>query len=248
MILQHLKLILSYDGSNYLGWQATKEGLSIEETLQKAIEKILQQPVRLEAASRTDAGVHAKGQVVSFFAHLSKLDLKKLHISLNQLLPKDIRVLSLELVSMDFHPTLDGKEKEYVYQLSTSPFQCPFKRQTSWHFPFHLDMSMMEKAAMSLIGEKDFKGFTNTKKNPHETTIRTIHSIRIEKQQEDIIFTIRGNHFLYKMVRNIVGTLCYIGCEKLPLSVIADLLQNKQRAKGGMTAPAHGLTLSKVIY
>lgn len=248
MSQKNIKLIISYDGSHYLGWQATKEGPSIELTLLNCLKKILQQPIHLQAASRTDSGVHAKGQVVNFLADISRYTLCQLQLSLNQLLPDDIRVLTIEDVRLDFHPTLDSVEKEYEYKVNTSVYLCPFKRTTYWHLPLKLDIELMQQACDLLIGEKDFKGFTNTKKNPHTSTIRKVNFLRITHIDDDIIFLIRGNHFLYKMIRNIVGTLCYIGSNKLPLNILSEILENKQRAQGGVTAPAHGLTLNKIIY
>ena len=241
-------LLLSYDGSNYLGWQKTKEGPSIEGTVQAALERILQQPIYLEAASRTDAGVHALGQVITFKALFDKKSVDQILLSMNQLLPADIRALSLTLTVLDFHPTLNSVQKEYEYKVNTSPILCPFKRATYWHFPQKLDLNLMRSAATQLIGEKDFRGFTNTKKGPHQNTIRTLFSLEIDEVGSDVIFNIRGNHFLYKMVRNLVGTLLYIGSSKLPLDVIEQLLENKKRCQGGMTAPASGLTLKKIFY
>ncbi|MBM3191316.1 MAG: tRNA pseudouridine(38-40) synthase TruA [Chlamydiae bacterium] len=243
----NLCLHLSYDGTLYYGWQKTRHGPSIEETLEKALATILQHPIRLQAASRTDAGVHAEDQVVN--AYTTQLpDLQRLPISLNQLLPKDIRVLSLSLAPEAFHPTLDCLAKEYHYRVTTAPYASPFSRHFSWHFPHVLDVELMKKGALLLTGRHDFQAFTNTRQPPHEDTVREIFSIYIEEKGDDLCIQMKGNHFLYKMARNLAGTLCYIGCQKIALEALPDILSSKQRIKAGMTAPAQGLVLKKLYY
>jgi len=243
----NIKLTLSYDGTAYLGWQASNVGSSIEAMLQKTLEKILQQKVVLQAASRTDAGVHAEEQVVNFFLEKER-NLEQLHKSLNQLLPKDIRVTAIEVAKDDFHPTLDAKGKEYHYRLSRSRVQLPFTRLFSWHYPFPLDLEKMETAAQFFIGEHDFQAFGNTADPKPKDTIRTLYRLDIVSENEDLRFEIHGNHFLYKMVRNLVGTLVYVGIGKLSLQEAEKLIASKDRTLAGMTAPAHGLILKKVFY
>jgi tRNA pseudouridine38-40 synthase len=148
---KNLKLLLSYDGTSYLGWQKTAMGPSIEEELEKALSQILQHPVALQAASRTDAGVHAEGQVVNFFTE--KEILQK---SINGVLPKDISVLKLEEAHEAFHPTIDCRGKEYHYFVCTGNTQLPFHRRFSWHFNFPLEVEKMKKAAALLVGKHDF--------------------------------------------------------------------------------------------
>lgn len=243
----NIKLHLAYDGSSYLGFQKTKEGPSIEGSLEQVLEKILQHEISLQAASRTDAGVHAEDQVINFFTD-KLLDLPKLLISLNQLLPKDIRVLKLEHANPSFHPTLDSIGKEYHYHVSTEEFLSPFKRHYVWHFPHLLDLELMRKASNLLIGTHDFQAFTNARKPSYENTVRTVNSIEILQKDKFFAFFIIGENFLYKMVRNIVGTLCYIGCHKLTLDHLPDILSSRKRAQAGMTAPASGLFLHKIYY
>lgn len=245
---RNIKMTLCYDGTSYLGWQKTKEGPSIEEALEKVFEKILQQKTSFQAASRTDAGVHAEGQIVNFHLKSNSICLKKLLQSANKLLPSDILIEKIEEESPFFHPTLDSRSKEYHYRVSTSFFLSPFKTRTHWHFPYILDETLMKNGALDLIGKKDFKAFTNHKKNSHKDTIREVFSIEIVKEGLDFLFIIKGDHFLYKMVRNIVGTLCYIGCHKLPYDCIESLLSQKLRMKAGVTAPACGLVLKSIVY
>lgn len=249
MTKNNIKLKLTYDGTAYLGWQKTDEGRSIEQTLQQVLETILQQSVILQAASRTDRGVHAHDQVINFFSNKPILNFNKFQFQLNSMLPKDIRVLEASKVRDDFHPTIDVLEKTYVYTISASFFQMPQDRHYAWHVYYPLDLALMKEAASHLIGTHDFKGFTNRKIDEIYTHhVRTIHNISILKNGEQIQISITGNHFLYKMIRNIVGTLVYIGCGKLPIHVINDLKIEKNRTLAGITAPAHGLSLFNLKY
>lgn len=241
------KLIISYEGTFFLGWQKTTEGPSIQETLELVLEKILQENIQLQAASRTDAGVHALGQVVTFFS-CKELQVAKIQVSLNQLLPSTIRCLSLEKICSTFHPTLTSSSKSYRYHVVTSKILSPFQRFTSWHFPFECDIDKMESSSKCLLGLHDFKAFTNQKKGPHKDTLRTLFSIKIQPTEEGFFIDITGDHFLYKMVRNIVGTLCYIGAGKIPEESLCDILKSQQRTQAGITAPASGLFLQEINY
>lgn len=238
---RNIRSLIAYNGTHYFGWQKTRMGPSIEETLELCLQQILQHPVELQAASRTDRGVHAEGQVVNFFTDKPKVDLKKLHLSLAKMLPKDISPLALEEVETSFHPTLDSKGKEYQYQICNLPIQLPFLKDYSWHIPTPLDLPSMLIAKEFLLGTHDFSAFTNERT---DDTIRTIHSIEIEPG----LFKIKGDKFLYKMVRNIVGTLVYVGLGKIPPTEIPTILSSRNRALAGMTAPAHGLCLKQVFY
>jgi tRNA pseudouridine38-40 synthase len=245
----NIKLLLAYDGTGYLGWQKTKEGPSIEEALQLVLETILQEKVLLQAASRTDAGVHALGQVVNFSTK-KDLDLDKFQLSLNSLLPKEIVVREVEVVAEKFHPTLDCEGKTYEYRVCAGRQQLPVYRLYSWHFRAPLDLKAMLGAANELVGVHDFSAFCNVKKNEtYADYVREVKSIEIYQEDGDrFIFFISGNHFLYKMVRNIVGTLVYVGCGKMRVEEIRGLLEGKDRTKIGVTAPAHGLTLKEVFF
>lgn len=248
-IRKNIKLVIAYDGANYLGWQKTSAGPTIEQTLESILEKILQEPISLQAASRTDAGVHAHGQVVNFFTSRT-IDPNRFRISLNQLLPSDIALILVEKVEYDFHPTVDSTGKEYRYSICNNFFQLPEHRFSSWHYPYSLDFNEMRKAALHFIGTHDFVTFCNMKNlQNYENTIRQIDAIEIiELDEKRIQFKIRGNHFLYKMVRNIVGTLLHVGRKKIKAEDIPRLLQGQDRTQAGITAPAHGLTLYRVNY
>lgn len=244
-----LKLIIRYDGQAYFGWQKTKMGPSVEETLEHCLSTLLKEPISLTAASRTDRGVHAKGQVVSCSVE-KPVNLNSLKKSLNGMLPYDIVVNHLSIEVDSFHATGDAQSKLYSYLVCGSAVQTPQNRYTSWHFHRELDLKLMRAAAADFIGTHDFRAFCNAKKNePYESTIRTINSITIEELDDRrYLFLIEGNHFLYKMVRTLVGTLCYVGCGKLLKEDVSRILDVGSRVDAGMTAPAHGLTLEKVSF
>lgn len=246
----NIKLVVAYEGTNYFGWQKTFTGPSIEEKLEEALTHILNEKIFLQAASRTDRGVHASGQVVNF--HTTKLisDFPKFIIGVNSLLPPDIAVLHAEEAPPDFHPTLHVKTKIYTYEICTGMIQLPRHRLFSWHYHYSLDLTLMHSASQKLIGTHDFSAFTNHKKNEtYLDHVRTVEKITLEEiDVSRLRFTLQGPHFLYKMVRNLVGTLAYIGRGKITLSGLDNILSHKDRTLAGMTAPAHGLTLAKVLY
>ncbi len=213
-------------------------GPTIQGTLQAVLEQILQQPTPLQAASRTDAGVHATGQVVNFFI-TKEISLR----SINALLPPDIRMLSLEEVPINFHPTLDAKSKEYHYQLCLAEVQLPHERRTAWHCP-HLNVPAMEEALAHLNGTHDFAAFTNATKEQRENRVRTLH-ISFEDNLKVILI---GDAFLFRMARNIVGTLVQVGQGKLSPDEIPLILQQGDRSLAGVCAPPCGLSLAKVLY
>lgn len=247
--MQNIKLIIAYDGTNYLGWQKTEMGASIEGALEKVLKQVLQEEVVLQAASRTDAGVHAEGQVVNFLSCKKELDLEKLHKSLRGLLPKDIAVLEVSKAEGSFHPTLDNEGKQYQYHLCLSSTQSPFYRHFSWHFPSALNLEEMRAAAKLFLGTRDFSTFCNEQNLMLRDGICRIDKIDIEELPgQRLRISISGSRFLYKMVRNLVGTLAYIGCGKLKCEEIPAILASKKRASAGVTAPAHGLTLKEVFF
>lgn len=248
--MQNVVMTVAYDGTGYRGWQKTETGPSIEARLEAVLEQILQEKVTLQAASRTDAGVHALGQVVNFFTQKERVDFQKLRHSVNCLLPGEITVLEMQPAAIEFHPTLDTLSKEYHYLLCHDTVQLPQERLYSWHYPCQLDVKSMREAASQMIGTHDFAAFCNSKKNAaYAHHVREVDKIEIVELPGDRIrFEISGKNFLYKMVRNIVGTLVYVGCGKILLKQIPHILQQGDRTKAGVTAPAHGLTLYQVSY
>lgn len=248
-------LRIAYDGTRFLGWQKTNsdpiEFPSIEYELECALERILQHPITLQAASRTDRGVHAVGQCVSFSTPKMITNLSTLSYGINAVLPPDIRIVDAFVSPYpDFHVTLSASHKEYHYKISYAKTLLPLLRFTHWHFPYALDFELMNKAASALVGTHDFKAFRNRRKEQKDSdTIRTLLSvIVVPTENECVLIKIKGTNFLYKMARNIAGTLAYIGSKKLPVASIHDLLQGAERKNSGITAPACGLTLYSVYY
>lgn len=245
----NLKLLIAYDGGNFLGWQKTEMGRSVEETLERALRLITQEEIVLQAASRTDSGVHALGQVVSVKLQNLRFPLERLKLSLNQLLPKEIAVLSIEEATSSFHPTQEATAKEYHYLIDTESVQMPLERERAWHFFYPIDLEKMKEAAKFLTGRHDFAAFCNRRKNdPYEETVRELTSIHIEKKEGRITIKIVGNRFLFRMARNIAGTLAFVGRGEIAPSAISEILASLDRKRAGPTAPSHGLYLVKVFY
>lgn len=246
--MRNIRGLLAYEGTSFLGWQKTQAGQSIQGELEKALSIALRRTTTVEAASRTDAGVHARGQVVNFFIDKDD-DLQKLRQSLNALLPREIVAVRLEESSPDFHPTLDAIKKEYHYEIVFGSVQSPFLRMHSWHVPNTLDIEKMRAAASQLIGEHDFSAFCNDRSLLEIDPICHLLDLIIEEiSPGHLRIRTIGNRFLYKMVRNLVGTLVYVGCGKLEALNMKELLQSKQRSLAGITAPAQGLFLHQVFY
>jgi tRNA pseudouridine38-40 synthase len=246
--MKNIKLTLSYDGTRYFGWQKAKNGPTIEQTLEKLLERLLSHPIALQAASRTDRGVHALEQVCNFFTS-KECALDDLKRSLNSLLPSDIAILNLELASDHFHPTLDAKGKEYLYRICTDRSLLPFHQNFAWYYPYPLCLETMRQAAHSLLGKRDFSSFCNQRKDLPAEKTREIETIEItQNTPSEIYFSIRGTHFLYKMVRTIVGTLAEIGRGKIDPASLPNILDQRDRKQAGMTAPAKGLTLHRIFY
>lgn len=247
--MEHLRLLLAYDGADYSGWQDNGLQPSVEAELRKALCQVLGDIHRLQAASRTDSGVHALGQVVTFYT-TKEVNFSRLKASLNSLLPPSIRTLSIDSVDQDFHPTLNSTSKEYHFHLCTAPVLLPLERHRMWHYPYNLDLKKMRTAAEHFIGIHDFIGFCNANlPATYEDSVRTLYRVDVVEERKDLLrIEVVGSHFLYKMVRNIVGTLAQIGRGYLPLETVKQVLHSKKRTQAGMTAPAHGLCLIKVYY
>ena len=249
-----LLFLLAYDGTRFFGWQKTKEGPSIEAEVEQAASTILQEPVFLQAASRTDRGVHASGQVIDCRYTKEMPSQKRFVLSMNQLLPNDIRVMkTASPPSLEFHPTLSAIKKRYLYRLAVGPVCPPNLRFTHWHIPYILDQRAVKESLCLIEGTHDFKAFSNWRKGlcyPH--TERTIYRAELNVVHEsgyDLwTFILEGDHFLYKMARTIVGTLVFIGRGMLQKEELKALFSSRERTHAGMTAPACGLELNCVMY
>lgn len=238
-------LHLSFDGTPFWGWQKTGSGKSVEEALEQALTQIVQHPIQLEAASRLDRGVHARAQVAVFSTHK---EIQELAHRANCLLPPEIRILKSAQVPDTFHPTLHAQKKEYRYYIDNSPIRSPFRRNYTWHIKDPLDLAAMQQAASQLVGAHDFQALCNQRKGLRYThTQRTLLELSLSRSDTLIEVRILGDHFLYKMCRNLAGLLVGYG-KHLPLLPIPDLLRQKDRKLSYVTAPACGLFLHEIYY
>ncbi len=241
----NIKLVISYDGTNLYGFQEAEAGPTVEMHLGTALEKIFQTPVKFNACSRTDRGVHAHGQVINFFLP-RPFPIDPLMKAINSHLPKEIRIRNIEPVEEAFHATLSAKSKTYRYTIDNGIFPSPFNRKTAWHLHLPLDLSKMEEAIPYLIGHQDYAAFAAD--GHHEETLRNVHSITLEKKDHLVIVTIKGESFLYRMARALVGTLVYVGLGKFTPEDCKRIVGSRDRTQGGPSAPAHGLTLYHIDY
>ena len=244
--MKRFKMIVAYDGTNYNGFARQPNGVTIQETLEEAISKIVQHEVRTLGAGRTDQGVHAKGQCVTFDSE-TKVPAEKLAKAINSQLPLDISVKSVEEVSMDFQPRFGAKRKTYRYQLLNAQVRDPFLYKYSLQYPYKLDIELMQEAANEMVGKHDFACFCSAGSSVKDT-VREIYSIQIKKHEELVTVDICGNGFLYNMVRIIIGTLLRVNEGKLSTGDIKKIINGKDRQKAGPTVPPQGLTMLEIIY
>lgn len=244
--MQNIKLTLEYDGTRYHGWQKQPDVITVQQELENALFKLFHQKISVIAAARTDAGVHAKQQVVNFIAS-KPLSPITIECALNSFLPKDIRVKNSQVVPLGFNARHDALYKIYGYLIYNFSVSSPLYRKFSWWVLFSLDIQKMREASQFLIGKHDFSSF-QAQGSPSFSTIQKIEKIKLYKRGHFIFFFMKGRGFLYKMVRNIVGTLVEVGRSKISSSQIRDILNAKDRRKAGPTAPPQGLYLLKVGY
>ncbi len=240
--------ILEYDGSDFEGWQSQPgEHRTIQDSLEDAIEQITGEKVRVDASGRTDAGVHALGQVVSVSLE-TELGPEVLMRGLNARLPQDIVVLECREVPADFHARRSARGKLYRYTLWNGPLRSPLRRRRSYAFPHALNLDRMRQAATDLVGTHDFASFAASGSSV-QTTVRTLSRVEIRGEVGgEIVFEVEGGGFLRHMVRNLVGTLLEIGQDRRPGDGLAKLLEAQDRSLAGPTAPAQGLVLVEVLY
>ena len=244
--MKRVRLTVAYDGTNYHGWQLQPREITVEEVLNNALSELTGEDIQVIGASRTDAGVHALGNVAVFDTE-SPIPGEKFSYALNQRLPEDIRVRDSEEVAPDFHPRHQASRKTYAYRILNAEFPDPTKRLYT-HFTYHkMDVSQMQKAAEYFVGEHDFKSFCSPAATV-ESTVRTIYKCQVSKEGELITIEVQGNGFLYNMVRIMAGTLMEVGCGRMLPEQIPDILKQKDRNAAGPTAPAKGLCLVKYEY
>ena len=241
-----IKLTLSYDGTNYCGWQKQKNGVSVQEIVEKALKELTGQEISVVASGRTDAGVHAEAQVVSF-EYDGNIPPERLYLALNQHLPDDIKATGSSEEGKSFNARKSAKKKTYVYSFYVSKTMLPLKERYATLVKEKPDLSLMEKASKLLIGEHDFSAFCSVGSSV-KTTTRTIYSIDVLEEGDNINVYVCGNGFLYNMVRIIAGTLLEIGQKKRTEESIIKALESGKRELLAKTLPAKGLSLKSVEY
>ncbi|RSD21508.1 tRNA pseudouridine(38-40) synthase TruA [Mesobacillus subterraneus] len=245
--MYRIKCIVSYDGTHFSGYQVQPGKRTVQGEIEKALEKLNKGvSIRISASGRTDAGVHARGQVIHFDTALD-IEPPRWQIALNSLLPDEIAVNSVEIVRPDFHSRFDAAGKEYRYLLLLSKHRDPFQRNFAYQFPYELDFEAMKAAAGQLLGTHDFTSFCSAKTEV-EDRVRTLKEIDFYEENGLLVFRFVGDGFLYNMVRILVGTLLEAGTGRRDPGSMQELLAKKDRTQAGKTAPGHGLYLWKVFY
>lgn len=250
--MRNLKLILSYDGSEFFGWQVQPDLPTIQAVLASAIGRITGEKVLPQGSGRTDAGVHALGQVVTF-ATESSVPTANFVKALNDLLPASVRVLAVEEAAADFHARHSARAKTYRYRIFRTAICPPFLARYVWHYPYPLAEETMVRAGPLVEGEHDFTSFAAVdpergREDAPLSNLRRIFSSNWERQGDEFIYIIRGSGFLQHMVRNLVGTFILVGKETLQVEDITRILDARNRSSAGATAPASGLFLVNVEY
>ncbi|NMH69101.1 tRNA pseudouridine(38-40) synthase TruA [Bacillus sp. RO3] len=245
--MQRVKCTIAYDGTYFHGYQVQPNQRTVQGVLEDILSTIHKgERIRISGSGRTDAGVHANGQVFHFDTPLS-IPEGKWPVVLNTRLPDEVTVKEAEFVPAYFHSRFSVTRKEYRYRIYTGESRSPFNRHFALHFPHPLDVSAMENGARHLIGVHDFTSFCSAKTEVKDK-VRTIHHIGIHVHGEEIIFSFVGNGFLYNMVRILVGTLLEVGSGNIPVEEVPVILTSRDRNRAGKTAPPHGLYLWKVLY
>jgi len=240
-----VRLVVAYDGTNYSGFQRQVDVPTVQAALETALTQVSQEKITIWMAGRTDAGVHAVGQVIAFDTTW-RHSLNDLQRALNAVLPADIAVSEREEVTADFHPRYDARSRRYRYTLYNAPVRSPLERLYSLHVPVPLDVAAMRQAARTLMGEQDFAAFGQPPQG--KITVRRVSMVDWREDPPWLTFDIEGNAFLYRMVRSIVGTLLQVGRGKMSVEEFTMVLKSRDRSQAGPTALPHGLCLMEVKY
>lgn len=244
--MKRVMLIVAYDGTEYHGWQVQPNARTIEGELNRCLSELLQEDIQVIGASRTDAGVHAKGNIAVFDTD-ARMPAEKISYALNQRLPKDIVIQKSCQVDADFHPRHCDTRKTYSYHIYRGEFPMPLRTRYSYFTYVPLDVTKMREAAAFFLGEHDFKSFCSANTQV-ESTVRTIEFLDVTEDDQELVITIRGNGFLYNMVRIIAGTLVDVGRGFLAVEDIPNILKACNRERAGQTLPACGLVLEKYEF
>jgi tRNA pseudouridine38-40 synthase len=244
--VRNIKLLITYDGTDFSGWQRQPDRRTVQQELEQAIGRLTGVEAPTNASGRTDAGVHALGQVVHFYT-ASKHPTAVFVKALNAMLPLDVRVKAAWDVPQAFHATLDAKSKRYRYVIDNGPIADPFLLRTSWHVYLPLDAESMHRAAQALKGRHDFHSFETNWPN-RTSSVRTIYDIAVTRHESIVRVEVEADGFLYNMVRSIAGTLIQVGIGRWPEAKVLEALLAEDRREAGPTAPPQGLFLLRVRY
>jgi tRNA pseudouridine38-40 synthase len=242
--MRDIKLVIEYDGTNFVGWQTQINGRSVQEEITKVLEQILQESVSLIGSGRTDSGVHARGQVASFRTE-SGMGVGSILSGLNGLLPEDVYVHSAEEMPGAFNARYDARERVYRYYVGTKP--CSIGRQYQWFVKYSLNIGAMNAVASQIIGDQDFESFCKYEADVNHYRCTVGKSNWIETPGK-LVYEIRANRFLHGMVRALVGTMVDVGRGYTPVALFKEIISARDRRKAGMAAPPQGLFLEEVIY
>ncbi len=244
--MRNIMLTLCYDGTDFHGWQRQPQLRTVQQSLEDALRQLTGVSPNTTASGRTDAGVHALGQVVHFFT-ASRHSCPTFVRGLNALLPRDLRVLEAREMPQAFHATLDARSKRYRYVIDNGTVACPFQLRYSWHVRPPLDDAAMNAAGRCLLGRHDFRSFETDWPN-RQSSVRTILDLTAERTGAKVAIEVEADGFLYNMVRTIAGTLVLVGAGKRPLSWVSEVLAAENRIAAGPTAPPQGLFLVRARY
>ncbi|MDA7916381.1 tRNA pseudouridine(38-40) synthase TruA [Verrucomicrobia bacterium] len=247
---QKFKLVIAFDGTAFQGWQIQKTGTGVQQVVNEAVQKLFPGAKSICGSSRTDSGVHARGMV----AHVeipkikNRVPLRRMPVALNAFLPQDIRIQEVTEEVRDFHAQYSAKGKQYRYYIRNHQSQDPVQRHQVWHVIGNLDLDAMKEAATYFVGKHNFRSIAGTLSYERSSYVRNLTKVDVLGEKPDITIIIEGDGFLYKMCRNIVGTIVQVGQGKIAAGDVKEILEKEDRRAAGMSAPAHGLTLWEVFY
>ena len=244
--MRNIRLLLEYDGTAYAGWQKQPASPTVQETLERALQRLTGSRTVVHGSGRTDAGVHALGQVAAFRTE-SSIPAERFAAALNSVLPRDIVALASAEADPGFHPRFSAKSKTYVYAIRTSPCRPAMLGRYFWHCPAALDADAMRDAARLFAGTRDFRGFSCSGGRPR-TTVRTVRRAEVERVGSSVLFAVEADGFLYKMVRSMAGTLVMVGMGKAGPGRVEEVFSAGRRERAGPSLPGCGLTLAAVAY
>lgn len=244
--MTRILLRVAYDGTDFHGWQVQPNMRTVEGEINRALQEITGENIEVIGASRTDTGVHSKGNVAVFDTE-STIPADRFMYAINTKLPEDVSVIESKEVAEDFHPRKCDSVKTYEYRIYESKINDPLKRRNSYRCQFDLDVDKMNQAARYLIGEHDFKSFCSVHTQA-ETTVRTVYDVKVYREDRDVVIQVKGAGFLYNMVRIIAGSLMEVGSGKYPETHIKEVLESTDRTVAGPTAEPQGLTMAGIVF